>query len=608
MCRFFLAAFAVIIICDTANAQSWHFVGSEEFSAGGAGATTIAADPSGTPYVAYIDEANSNKASVMKYNGSNWVNVGVPGFSPGEVGWIALAIDPSGTPYVTFQDYAMSSTLPPATVMKYNGSSWVIVGTEGFSSGKVIYTAMAIDATGTPYVCYQDDAYSGGATVQKFDGSTWVTVGSHAFSAGEVTSTAIAIDNTGAPYVGYTDFDSSQKATVMKFNGTGWTTVGHMGFSAGAVGFIKLAINAGGTPYIGYTDYGTGQKATVMKFDGANWVDVGVPGFSAGQVSSTTLALDTGGTPYVFYTDLASTERGTVMKFSGGSWVNAGSAGFTDSSALSTSIAIDNAGTPYIVYSDGISYKATVMKFSTIPVAAISGDSTLCVGANASLSDVTAAGTWTSSDPGVVTVTPGTGILTGLIAGTATITYSVSGSTATMGVTVYPLPSAGSIMSGSSVVCADSAIVLTDGVSGGTWSSGNTAIATVSTAGSVSGVSAGGVIITYSITSAFGCVGVATMAVTVDACGRTGLANNVPGTSTMTVFPNPGNGLFTISVSSVANEDATVIVTNMLGEKVRQLTVLTNKETELQLNTPPGVYFLSVITKSRTLSAKVVIE
>ena len=536
------------------------------------------------------------------------MSVGAPGFSPGEVGWISLAIDPSGTPYVVFQDYALSSSAPPATVMKYNGSSWVIVGAEGFSAGKVIYTAMAIDASGTPYVCYQDDAYSGGATVQKFDGSSWVTVGSHAFSAGEVTSTAIAIDNTGAPYVGYTDFDSSQKATVMKFNGTSWITIGHMGFSAGAVGFIKLGINAGGTPYIGYTDYGTGQKATVMKFDGTNWVDVGMAGFSAGQVSSTTLAIDTGGTPYVFYTDLASTERGTVMKFSGGSWVNVGSAGFTDSSALSTSIAIDNTGTPYVVYSDGISYKATVMKFSTIPVAAISGDSTLCVGANSSLSDATSGGVWSSSNPSVVSVGATTGVLTGNAAGLATITYNVSGSVATMGVTVYPVPSAGSI-SGPSSVCVDSIVLLTDGVAGGTWSSSNASVASVNISGAVSGVSAGTAVITYSVTSAFGCVGIASSTVTVDACTTNGLAgSSVAATSILSVFPNPGNGLITVSISSPVKEDVIVVVTNMLGEGVKLFTVSTNAEIELQLNAPPGIYFLSAVTKSKTLSAKILVE
>jgi hypothetical protein len=39
--------------------------------------------------------------------------------------------------------------------MKFDGSSWVVVGTRGFSSGQAYYISLAID-NGIPYVGYMD--------------------------------------------------------------------------------------------------------------------------------------------------------------------------------------------------------------------------------------------------------------------------------------------------------------------------------------------------------------------------------------------------------------------------------------------------------------------
>ena len=54
------------------------------------------------------------------------------------------------------------------------------------------------------------------ATVMKFDGTGWVKVGSAGFSAGEVSYTSLAIDND-TPYVAYRDVANSDKTTVMNF-------------------------------------------------------------------------------------------------------------------------------------------------------------------------------------------------------------------------------------------------------------------------------------------------------------------------------------------------------------------------------------------------------
>ncbi len=99
-----------------AATNNWQNVGSAGFSVGAAYDTSLALDSSGTPYVAYVDYANSYKATVMKFNGANWETVGSAGFSAGEANSTSLALDSSGTPYVAFQDGDNSNK---ATVMTF---------------------------------------------------------------------------------------------------------------------------------------------------------------------------------------------------------------------------------------------------------------------------------------------------------------------------------------------------------------------------------------------------------------------------------------------------------------------------------------------------------
>jgi hypothetical protein len=203
------------------SAGSWQPVGSPNFSGGEVANTSIAIDGNGTPYVAYQDVGNSSqKATVRKYNGANWVVVGSAGFSAGLASYISIAIDGNGTPYVAYSDYSVSPY--KATVKKYNGTSWVDVGLAGgFSAGSASYISMAIDGSGTPYVAYLDyNEYPNKVTAKKYNGTSWVDVG----SAGGFVSTnlaafiSITIAPNGIPVVAYQDGANSNNATVKKYS------------------------------------------------------------------------------------------------------------------------------------------------------------------------------------------------------------------------------------------------------------------------------------------------------------------------------------------------------------------------------------------------------
>ena len=128
--------------------------------------------------------------------------------------------------------------------------------------------------------------------------------------------------------------------------------------------------------------------------------------------------------------------------------------------------------------------------------APISGSTGVCVGSSITLGEAISGGTWTSSNSFKVSVSSGTGFVTGIVASANTISYTLPGGCyVTKAMTVNSLPSA---ISGSSDVCVGSSTALSD-AGGGAWSSSNTFIATVSGAGIVSGIAAGTSAITYTL-------------------------------------------------------------------------------------------------------------
>jgi hypothetical protein len=93
---------------------SWTLVGNAGFSAGHSGYTSLHVYDN-MPYVAYMDNGNSGKATVMTYNGSSWVAVESAGFTDGYAMYISLYVY-NGTPYIAYADGACGDK---QTVMKY---------------------------------------------------------------------------------------------------------------------------------------------------------------------------------------------------------------------------------------------------------------------------------------------------------------------------------------------------------------------------------------------------------------------------------------------------------------------------------------------------------
>jgi uncharacterized protein YjdB len=172
---------------------------------------------------------------------------------------------------------------------------------------------------------------------------------------------------------------------------------------------------------------------------------------------------------------------------------------FTATAGASTGIITGiSTGIATITYTVGAGCIATRAITVNATPAPISGPATVCATQTMTLSDATPGGTWSSASPAIATVGSSSGIVTGTAAGSTTITYSNSaGCYVTYAITVNPMPTA---ITGNTNVCLGSSNVLYNTVSGGTWMSLNTAVATIGlTSGVVSGLTLGTATIFYTL-------------------------------------------------------------------------------------------------------------
>jgi uncharacterized protein YjdB len=133
------------------------------------------------------------------------------------------------------------------------------------------------------------------------------------------------------------------------------------------------------------------------------------------------------------------------------------------------------------------------------------------------------------------------------------------------GVSAANNPPYAGIITGSDAVCAGSTITLANAVTGGSWSSSNTTVATVGSTGIVTGVAAGTTTISYTVTNGFGS-SYATKVVTVNALPNSG---TVTGTTTVcagstTALSNATTGgAWSSSSTAIATVGSTGVVTGV---------------------------------------------
>jgi len=239
---------------------------------------------------------------------------------------------------------------------------------------------------------------------------------------------------------------------------------------------------------------------------------------------------------------------------SGGTW----SSSATSVAPVSSAGAVNglSLGTATISYSVPSGCVATAAVSVNLGPA-ITGTPVVCEGLTTTLTGTPSGGTWSSSNTALATAAPG-GVITGVSAGNPTITYIAgSGCTSIAPITVNPAPAA---ILGTASACVGASTLLTNSVSGGTWSSNASSVASISGSGLVTGNSVGNATITYTLPS--GCYSTRAVTVNPQPAVVTGASAVCVGSSTSMGDVTPG-GAWTTGSTTIATVGPTGLVTGV---------------------------------------------
>ncbi len=514
----------------------------------------------------FIPDYNNNKIRKINTSGviSTFIGTGTAAFSgdggPASAAQLhfptAVMFDSLGNMYISdgFNNrvrkvYNAASTTPPITgpstlcvgdsITLYDsisGGTWSSSNTSvaiptgggsiyGVAAGSAIITYTTTSSCGASYATFPITVTSGGS-LGAISGPPTVCVGASATTYTNATS-------GGTWRLSNTSIATISPAGILYVLAPGTDTI------------IYTAYGCGGTPSSVYYPITILSAPTAGSISGPTTACVGTPITLTASVS--------GGTWSVLHPSMATISGSGTTGTMTGVTTGTETVSYTVTNSCGTASATTN-----IVISAGASTPGP-----------ITGTTTVCPGGSSTLSDATSGGTWSSSTSSIATVNSTTGAVTGVSAGTCTITYSVSSTCgsayATTSFTVTSATATPASITGASSVCVGASTTLADATSGGIWSTSNASIASVNTAGVVTGVTAGSATITYTVSGSCGSA-YAIKAITVNTSATvaaiTGISTLCLGTNTTLSDATPG-GVWSTSNSSIASVSTTGIVYGM---------------------------------------------
>ena len=453
----------------------------------------------------------------------------------------------------TWSTTSGTATLVPATRVITGVSAGTAVVTYTLPTGCFITATLTVNASPSAILGSRSLCSGGSSTLSDLTGAgTWssLSIGVATISGtGGVTGVA-----SGNSLISYTTSNGCAATTIVTVNPSPTPIAGVAHACTGATTSLTDAMAGGtwasGTPAV--ATIGTSGLVTAISA-GTSLISYvsGLGCIATQMVTINVTPLPITGTNSV----CAGAATGLTDAVVGGTWTSATPANASVSTeGLITGLV---AGTTIISYSLSGGCVATAVVTVNPAPTPITGTDAVCAGSGTALSDAVPGGTWNSAAPANASVSAA-GFVNGLVAGTATISYSLSaGCTATAIVTVNPAPGP---IAGIASVCAGGSAALSDAVTGGTWSSSAPANATVGTEGMVTGLVASTAIISYSLTG--GCTATATFTVNSAPAPITGAATECIGSNAALSDVSPG-GAWSASATGIATVGTTGAVTGI---------------------------------------------
>lgn len=209
--------------------------------------------------------------------------------------------------------------------------------------------------------------------------------------------------------------------------------------------------------------------------------------------------------------------------------------------------------------------------------------------------------------PSGLTYTRATGY-TGSDTFTVRVTDGTYSDTTTVYINFIPSPDPGTIV-GQDTLCIGMPVTFTDTASGGTWSSSDNTVCTISTTGIVTPIDTGHCVIAYTVSNS--CDTQSAFFPTYVRLGTdcpTGVrANAGKATGIIDIFPNPNTGTVHVKISSAFNEEVNVVISNVVGTTVTEFKTMANRENIVKLSLPPGNYIISATSAHGTWREKMTV-
>ena len=397
---------------------------------------------------------------------------------------------------------------PLPAITSANNPAWVCapisIFSEGWESGVLTTSGTPVDgwntsATSTTYYSQQSSAsypsVSGGHSGTyfcKFNSFNLSTIGEAYGALRSPSFSMVGVSNASLSFWVYREVGGSYPSS---------SGFGVEGFKI----YINTTTTAGGTQ-LGWVPRAADATPTGV-------TGTANPGSSGWyQYSVTIPGAYSGATNYIFFSgvsaygddcyldDISLIKTMTTnvsIGTGGGSWSTSNSSIATiNSSGVVYGVSAGTATISYSVSGCALPSTATIGVVSSTPAITAAGSPTLlCIGSSVTMSGTYSGGSWSASN-GNASVTSG-GVVTGVSAGTVTITYALGcGAVSTYNLTIVGSPNP---ITGTNYTCVGSTTTLSSTTTGYTWSSSNSEVASVAAAtGAVTGVSAGTVNISYS--------------------------------------------------------------------------------------------------------------